>query len=186
MPERLHPVKRSVLALAREIPLHEVTHLQIAERAGVEISEVLEHGATSIEIAEAALDELLAYIEEELAVISANNTNEFSLVAESHRMLLEHALDQAPVYLSSTDGRLWRVMTSRVDALLERRIEFHPARLPFTNPSDLDKRMLAAYTAAGTVAAIETWLRSGDTDDLDDAVTVIFAGAPEWLFDATR
>ena len=186
MPERLHPIKRTVLQIARERPVDTITAEELATAAGVDVTDVHKLGLSVVDVTEAALDELLGHLEEDMALIATRDTNEFALVADSHRMILEHLIDYAPIYLSSNTNRLWRVITHRFFIYLNQRIEFHPERLPFQDASERDKKMLATYTAAGTVAAMEVWLRSGDTRDLDDAVTVIFAAAPAWIFDSSR
>jgi hypothetical protein len=174
------------MEIARERPADTITLEELAASAGVEVTEVHKLGLSVVDVTEAALSDLIGYLEEDLALIATHDTNEFALVAESHRMILEHLIDYAPIYLSSNTDRLWRVITKRFFFYLSQRIEFHPERLPFQEASERDKKMLATYTAAGTVAAMEVWLRSGDTRDLDDAVTVIFAAAPAWIFDSSR
>ena len=186
MPERLHPIKKTVLEIARDRPADTISPEELAAAAGVDLTDVHKLGLTVVDITESALGDLLDLLEEDMALIATRDTNEFALVADSHRMILEHLIDYAPLYLSSNTDRLWRVVTGRFLTYLTQRIEFHPERLPFQDASERDKKMLATYTAAGTVAAMEAWLRSGDTRDLDDAVTVIFAAAPSWIFDSSR
>ena len=40
--------------------------------------------------------------------------------------------------------------------------------------------MLVAYAGAGTVAAIEEWLRTGELDDIDAAARTVIAASPAW------
>ncbi len=169
-------LRRAVLTLADRARIADVTVSAVCEEAGVTRDTFYRHAESPVGL---LADALAAEIDEAMATLPS-----IEEIGEAERVLLAHVHRRADVYR----GAMHPLLAAPVRGNLERSIaaglvvwaELHPQIVPTTFAEDpVAMRMAVAYAAAGTVGAIEEWLRSGD-DDIERAVRVILAASPEW------
>lgn len=169
-------LREAVLTLAARTPIADVTASAICIAAGVTRDTFYRHAESPVDL---LADALSAEIAESMAILPRSDT-----IGDGERALLKHVRVRADVYRRA----MHPLLAAPVRANLERSIRsgldlwvtLHPGILPspfVDDPTAL--RIAIAYAAAGTVGAIEEWLRSGD-DDTDRAVSLILAASPEW------
>jgi AcrR family transcriptional regulator len=168
---RLHA---AVLELATTTPVADVSAAAVCRAAGVTRDTFYRHTTDP-----AALlgDALAAELDD--AVGDAPD----GPIGVAERRLLQHVADRAAVYR----GAMRPVLAAPVRSTLERHLReglhryavAHPEIVPSSLADDADLRLAAAYAAAGTVGAVEEWLRSGD-DDVEHAARVVLAASPSW------
>lgn len=171
--ERLH---EAVLSLSAATPIADVTASAVCARAGVARDTFYRHAESPVDLLAQALS---AEIAESMEILPRTDT-----IGDGERALLEHVRLRAPVYR----GAMRPLLAAPIRDNLERSIrsglelwaQLRPHIVPPAIAADPDAMAYAvAYAAAGTVGAIEQWLRSGD-GDVDRAVTRILAASPEW------
>lgn len=169
-------LRQAVLALASRTPIADVTASAICTEAGVTRDTFYRHADNPIDLLADALSAEIAETMEMLPSAAA--------IGEGERALLEHVARRADVYR----GAMHPLLAAPLRGNLERSIssglvlwaELHPHIVPEIFADDpAAMRLAVAYAAAGTVGAIEEWLRSGDRD-VERAVRLILAASPEW------
>jgi AcrR family transcriptional regulator len=169
-------LRAAVLKLAAHSPIADATASAICLEAGVTRDTFYRHADSPLDLLGDALGAEIAELMDALA--------DHAAIGDAERALLEHVQSRAAVYR----GAMHPLLAAPVRGNLERSIRagletwatLHPHIVPATFVDDeLAMRMATAYAAAGTVGAIEQWLRSG-SDDIDRAVEVILAASPEW------
>lgn len=132
--------------------------------------------------------ELLALaLGEELDSLPLPTHGGVSAFLASEAALLEHISRHASVYrhalVSGSDGPVRDVLTRRIAEALDAYVQAHPhIRPPQLAQGDqrVANAMSVSYAAAGTVGAIEAWLRDGASVDIESAAGIIVAASPEW------
>ena len=169
-------LRAAVLRLAGTTPITTVTASAICAEAGVTRDTFYRHADSPVSL---LADALAAEIEEAMEVLPHTDA-----IGDGERALLEHVHRRADVYR----GAMQPLLAAPVRSNLERSIsaglvlwaELHPTIIPSEFASDAAAmRIAVAYAAAGTVGAVEEWLRSDD-DDIERAVRLIIAASPEW------
>lgn len=169
-------LRAAVLTLAGATPISEVTASAISLQAGVTRDTFYRHADSPTTL---LADALSAEIDEAMEVLP-----QADVIGDGERALLEHVHRRADVYR----GAMHPLLAAPVRDNLQRSIsaglvlwaELHPRIIPAVFADDAAAmRIAVAYAAAGTVGAIEEWLRSGD-DDIERAVRLILAASPEW------
>lgn len=169
-------LRTTVISLAAGAPIAEITVSAICREAGVTRDTFYRHAASPVDLLAVALS---AEIDDLMAVLP-----ESEAIGDGERILLEHVRRRAAVYR----GAMHPLLAAPVRSNLERSIRgglvlwarLHPHIVPAVLVDDEPAMTMAiAYAAAGTVGAIEEWLR-GDDMDIDRAVEVILAASPEW------
>ncbi len=181
--QRLHSAALEFAAAGR---IDDVSVSELSRSAGLTRDTFYRHAATVPDL----VAEALALELEALAAPYNDSLFDRTTLAESlrraERDLLRHAAERAAVYTTALGSRNSASVKVMLTAFLRQSSEvllaLYPEMAPLP-PSELDAltvAMLAEHAAAGTVGAIEVWLRSGEVDDLDRAARAIHAGAPTW------
>ncbi|WP_312168087.1 TetR/AcrR family transcriptional regulator [Microbacterium sp.] len=169
-------LRRAVIALSGRMPIATVTASAICLEAGVTRDTFYRHAANPEDL---LADALSAEIDEIMARLP-----DVDAIGDAERALLTHVLACADVYR----GAMNPILAAPVRAVIEGSIrsgllvwaELHPHIVPVDIAGDASAmRIAVSYAAAGTVGAIEEWVRSGDSD-VESAVRMILAASPEW------
>jgi AcrR family transcriptional regulator len=169
-------LRQAVLTLAAATPIAEVTASAICVEAGVTRDTFYRHADGPVEL---LADALSAEIAEAMEILP-----QAEAIGEGERALIEHVHRRAAVYRGAMHPLLAAPVRSNLEASIRSGLELwarlHPDIVPRVFAEDPPAmRIAVAYAAAGTVGAIEEWLRSDD-DDRDRAVRLILAASPEW------
>ena len=171
--EKLHA---AVLALASSRPIADVTASAVCTEAGVTRDTFYRHADGPVDLLAAALSAEITAAQEELPRSAAIGDAEHALLAHVHRRAAVYRGAMHPALAAPVRANLERTIRTG----LHQWIELHPDIVPPPLAADRTAlRIAVAYAAAGTVGAIEEWLRSGD-DDIARAVRLILAASPEW------
>jgi AcrR family transcriptional regulator len=169
-------LREAVLGLAEQQPIGDVSVAALCRRADVTRDTFYRYADSPV----ALLAEVLA---DEIAELSASFTPG-TPIGDAERRLLEHVISRAEIYR----GAMQPLLAPAIRAELERVVrdglvqwaQQHPGIAPDEIADDADSvRLAATYAAAGTVGAIELWLREG-AHDVDWAVRAILAASPSW------
>jgi AcrR family transcriptional regulator len=169
-------LRSAAIVLAERSAIADVTASAICQAAGVTRDTFYRH-------ADSPLDLLAGALAAEIDALLPEPTEQ-QAIGESTRALLVHVRDRSAVYR----GAMHPLLAAPVRSNLERRIRagldawarLHPRIVPEIFVDDEPAMHVAlAFAASGTVGAIEEWLR-GDEPDIERAVEVILAAAPEW------
>ncbi|WP_449408278.1 TetR/AcrR family transcriptional regulator [Microbacterium maritypicum] len=168
-------LRSAVLTLAERMPIGDVTASAVCSEAGITRDTFYRHTESPTALLADALAEEIAEAMEVLPRTEA--------IGDGERALISHVHRRSGVYR----GAMHPLLAAPLRSALERSIreglvlwaQLHPRIVPaeFADPAAM--RIAVAYAAAGTVGAIEEWLR-GDDDDIDRAVRLILAASPEW------
>lgn len=176
----------AVYELAAVGPILEVSITEICRVAGLTRDTFYRHAATPADLLAQAMGE-------QLESVTVGSVDEAGAVRQelgfrgAERRLLEHVAEHAAVYRGAMAPRFVAQVRARLESILLEGLLAHlrahsdrlPAELDAGNEAEL--RIMAGYAAAGTVGAIEEWLRSGG-DDVDAGVRVILAASsPIWF-----
>lgn len=169
-------LRSAAIALADRTPITDVTASAICREAGVTRDTFYRHTNSPLDL---LADALSAEIDEAMTILPTTD-----VIGDGERALLEHVQRRATVYRGAMHPLLAAPVRSNLDLSIRRGLELwarlHPHIVPAIFIDDeVAMRMAIAYAAAGTVGAIEEWLRSDDTD-IERAVEVILAASPEW------
>lgn len=186
-------LRATVYEIAATKPIGSVSVAEIARAAGVTRDTVYRHAADPVQLLAGFLDEEMAEFVLHSAELPATAPKGRTVFDDGERELLAHIVAHAEVYRHAMSprliGPLRDVLIDRIGEGLRGHLDRHPEIAP--RPADgtdpeLHARMLIAYAAAGTVAAIETWLEHGDLDDPDSAARTVLAASPEWWLGRDR
>lgn len=169
-------LRSAVLRLATGAPIAEITASAICREAGVTRDTFYRHTGGPLEL---LADALAAEIDEVMTLLPESDA-----IGDGERALLEHVQRRAVVYRGAMHPLLAAPIRSNLEQSIRGGLELwarlHPHIVPAIFVADVAAmRMAVAYAAAGTVGAIEEWLRSGE-DDIERAVEVILAASPQW------
>ncbi len=169
-------LRAAVLTLAEHGPIAQVTASAVCAEADVTRDTFYRHATDPVSLLATALGEELA------AALDDIPRDEPLGFAE--RVLLRHIDQRADIYRGAMDPLLAspvrRILDESIRTGLHSWLEIHPHVLPAPLAQDeLGTRVAIAYAAAGTVGAIEEWLRSGESET-DRAVEMILAASPQW------
>jgi AcrR family transcriptional regulator len=169
-------LRSTVIALATQGPITDVTATAICRAAGVTRDTFYRHADSPLDLLADALE---AELDERLP-----RPTEQEAIGESTRALLEHVQQRAAAYRGAMSPLLAAPVRSHLEHTIRTGLNtwarLHPHIVPAIFAEDDDAMSLAiAFAAAGTVGAIEEWLRGDDTD-IERAVEVILAASPEW------
>jgi AcrR family transcriptional regulator len=181
----------AVLDLAGNGRLDDVSVSELAQLAGVTRDTFYRHTTSVTDLLASALTEKL----EEFVRSYPTELPPLAELAEVLRRgeldLLQHIVDYSAVYRTAFGARNAAPVRRAVEGVIQAQIEIALRAYPALSPlgeRDADDRavhMVAAYAAAGTIAAVEVWLSSADPSDVASAVRIISAGAPRWWLVAT-
>lgn len=180
-------MSETALAFAAEGRLEDVSVSELAQRAGVTRDTFYRHTTSVPVLLAEALGDELTRIGLEYAALAATSTQIEIVVADSTRALFAHISEYASVYRTALTGGssapLRRILTTYVEGHLDGYLRAFPeiAPVPASSLDDAAIALFVGFGAAGTVGAIESWLRFGDTDDIDGATRfTMLAAAPWW------
>ena len=166
----------AILALSTATQIADISVSAICREAGVTRDTFYRHANNPIGL---LADALGAEIDELMIVLPESDA-----IGDGERVLLEHVQRRAAVYRGAMRPLLAAPVRSNLEQSIRGGLELwarlHPHIVPAVFVDDeTAMRMAIAYAAAGTVGAIEEWLRSDDTD-IERAVEVILAASPQW------
>ncbi len=169
-------LRAAVLTLASAAPIGDVTASAICIEAGVTRDTFYRHADSPVDL---LADALAAEITEAMDVLPSTDA-----IGDGERALLEHIQRRLAVYQGAMHPLLVAPVRGNLEHAIRSGLELwarlHPGILPAVFTDDEDAmRIATAYAAAGTVGAIEEWVRRGATD-IDRAVELILAASPEW------
>jgi len=175
----------AVYRLASTRDIAEISVAEITREAGLTRDTFYRHARDPADLLATALhEELTENMADFHRMPVAHGTD--SVFTEPTRVLLTHVAFHAQIYRHSTGGRLGdrlrSVLVETARDILASHLRSHPEIAPPQvrpeDPRAFD--MVVAYAAGGTVAAVQSWLTSGDTDNIDEAVHIILSAAPQW------
>lgn len=185
-------LRSTVLRLAAEKPIAQVTVAEIARDACVTRDTVYRHGADPVTLLADFLGDDLDALMAKLVGLPAVAPPGRTVFDHSEQELLEHILEHENIYRNALEprliGPLRDMLIDRISEGLAQHIAAHPEIAPSRDPRvspETHGRMMVAYAAAGTVAAIEEWLRSGDLRSPEAAARTLIAASPEWWLGRT-
>ncbi|WP_301113549.1 hypothetical protein [Microbacterium sp.] len=169
-------LRAAVMELAGQMPISEVTVSSICTAAGVTRDTFYRHSESPVQL---LADALSAEIDAAMEILPQTDA-----IGDGERALLEHIRRRASVYRGAMQPLLAAPVRSNLEASIRSGLllwaELHAQIVPPVFAEDASAmRIAVAYAAAGTVGAIEEWLRSDD-DDIDRAVRLILSASPEW------
>lgn len=169
-------LRTAVLTLAGRTPIADVTASAICREAGVTRDTFYRHADSPVEL---LADALATEIAEAMEVLPSTGT-----IGDGERALLAHVQHRLAVYHGAMHPLLAAPVRSNLESSIRSGLELwarmHPGILPAVFAGDeAAMRIATAYAAAGTVGAIEEWVRGGAAD-VDRAVELILAASPEW------
>ncbi|MGW8483157.1 hypothetical protein ACWGJP_08445 [Microbacterium sp. NPDC055903] len=169
-------LRSAVLTLASSIPIDDVTVSAICVEAGVTRDTFYRHAQGPVEL---LADALAAEIAQAMEVLPDTDA-----IGDGERALLAHIQHRLPVYRGAMSPLLAAPVRSNLEGAIRSGLDLwarlHPGILPPLFADDeAALRIATAYAAAGTVGAIEEWVRGGAAD-IDLAVELILAASPEW------
>ncbi|PRA79200.1 TetR/AcrR family transcriptional regulator [Microbacterium sp. MYb66] len=168
-------LRDAVLNLAGRTPVVDISVSAICSAAGVTRDTFYRHAEGPVQL---LADALSAEIDEAMEILPQTDA-----IGDGERALLEHVQRRASIYRGAMHPLLAAPIRSNLEESIRSGLvlwaDLHPQIVPaaFEDPSAM--RIAVAYAAAGTVGAIEEWLRSDD-DDIERAVRLILAASPEW------
>jgi len=172
-------LRRAVLDLAADQPIGQVTASAICVEADVTRDTFYRHTDSPVDLLAQALGHEISLIFDEVADVAA--------IGEGERALLEHVHHRAAIYRGAMNPSLAAPVRYNLERAirlgLERWADSHPHIVPPALSGDATAfGMATAYAAAGTVGAIEEWLRVEESSrvDVERAVDLILAASPEW------
>lgn len=177
-----------MLELAAQRPVTDITVVDLCRAAGV-VRDTFYRYATR------PADVLAEALSLELAALPSVQDEAANVMAVPTRELLEHMRSRRAIYRNSM-GRHFIVpvreaLTRWIEAILQAYLNRHPEVAPNIPGTlgDLDaRRMLVSYAASGAVGSLENWVMT-DSDDLEQAASLIMTAAAPWWFprpDPTR
>jgi AcrR family transcriptional regulator len=181
----------AVLAFAAEGRLADVSVSELAREAEVTRDTFYRHAGSVTELLNLALREMLEDFGTAYAATLPPRSELSAVLRGSEPALVQHMVDHAAVYRTALNGPnaapAHRTLLDFLASSLETALRAYPdiAPLPADEMDDEAITMIAAYGAAGFIAAVREWLAIGDLTDVDRAVRVISAGAPQWWSRAT-
>jgi len=169
-------LRSAAISLATGTPIAEITASEICREAGVTRDTFYRHANSPVDL---LADALSAEIDEVMSVLPESDA-----IGDGERALLEHVQRRGAVYRGAMHPLIAAPIRSNLEQSIRGGLELwarlHPQIVPAVFLADeAAMRMAIAYAAAGTVGAIEEWLRDGD-EDIERAVEVILAASPEW------
>lgn len=169
-------LREAVLELAERMPIADVTVSAVCRAAGVTRDTFYRHAESPVHL---LADALAAEIDVAMEILP-----HAEVIGDGERVLLTHVHRRASVYRGAMHPLLAAPIRSTLEGSLRSGLllwaELHPQIVPDVFADDpAALRIAVAYAAAGTVGAIEEWLRSDD-DDIDRAVRLILTASPEW------
>jgi AcrR family transcriptional regulator len=180
-------LRDAIHTLATERRIDQVTVADVARAAGITRDTFYRHAPTPVHLLADVLGEELDDTLRAHADLPAESGSELSVFDESERELLRHVAEHATIYRNAMQprlvGPLRDALTARIEAALSHHLDRHPQIAPPREEGidpERHARMLVAYAGAGTVAAIEEWLRTGELDDIDAAARTVIAASPAW------
>ena len=176
----------AVLERAKIAPVDDVPLEQIATDAGVPFGQVARHGASTHEILQVAIVDMLTALADAYEVIVANDSSPVAAGIDAEVAILSHVVEYVHVYRAPSSSALWRTLTYLLREHILRNLRQGTPRAALPNASDRDIQMTAACVAAGTTASMEVWIQDDDLTDVEDAVSVIFASTPSWWLETVR
>jgi len=166
----------AILRLAARKPVIEVGVAELCREAGISRDTFYRHAENPLSLlADALAEELKEVLGENSAITT---------VSMGERVLLTHIKRHAAVYRNALSPTLSGLVRHNLecflrDGLLQWAAE-HTLDLPPALAGDERAlRVAASYAAAGTVGAIEEWLRWSDLD-VEAGTELILASSPTW------
>lgn len=169
----------AVLALAAEQPIDEISAAAVSRAAGITRDTFYRHAESPLELLADALGSELDALRTRL--------DETPTIRDAERHLLEHVRDRAAVYRGTMHPSIAAPVRARLELQLRAGLEDWARRQPGIVPPRLAGdptalRMAVAYASAGTVGAIEEWLRQGALD-VESGIEIVLTASPAWWLD---
>lgn len=164
-------MKTAFFRLAAEKPLRQITVAELVDAAEVSRGTFYLHYQDIYDLAESAGVELLEQVDAKLSdVLNAPElkVDEFPLLREAFRFIKEHATE-ARFFLSDDGPASFR--RGMGDLFLRVSMKAIEGRFAHLSANELE--IFEAYTQAGVVGVVQSWMNSGFAADADElAVTV--------------
>jgi len=176
----------AVLERARVGAVDHVALEEIATAANVSLEQVRRYGASTFEILQLAIADMLTALADAYEVIVANDTSPVAAGIEAEVAILSHVVEYVHVYRAPSSAPLWRTLTYLLREHFLLHLRQSTPRVALPAASDRDIQMVAAFVAAGTTASMEAWIQDDDLANIEDAVGVIIANAPQWWIESVR
>jgi AcrR family transcriptional regulator len=185
---------RTVLALAEQGPLSQISVTDLSRAAGITRPTFYAHADSPGDLLAAVLGRQLETLTETAAAAAEPNA---AWDDAPGRALVEHVRDNAAIYRQNLDGRLPHELRNVLIDHTERTVIAHFLRHPETLPLPLSEfgrgpvdvaeaqyrlaALFAEVAASGTVAALEAWLCGPDPLDTDWVIRAIRLGSAQWV-----
>lgn len=182
-------LRTAVLELSATRPARDLGVTEVCQHAGLTRDTFYRHAISPVELLADALAERLA----EIVRATEDPTGGVRLDAGfrgAERALLGHVAEYAATYRNAMEPRLAAPLRANLEDIVRNSLVRHLRRYPATLPRVVDPadeaavELVAAFSAAGTVGAMEVWLRD-EPLDVDRGVELILAASPRFWFTVT-
>jgi AcrR family transcriptional regulator len=169
-----------VYDLAGQRPVTELSVAELCREAGVTRDTFYRHAASPVGLLADVLREELEAVAGAHPELGGGFRPDAGMRA-GVRALLEHVAQHQSVYRNATRPHLLGPLRDVLEAVIRASLTAHAQRYPEILPPEAvspdDVAVLAAYAAAGTVGALEEWLKGGPPD-VDRGERLVVAGSP--------
>jgi AcrR family transcriptional regulator len=175
-------LRETILALATEGPVTDVTVSRLAAEAGVHRSTVYAHADSPADLLQRVLRGELDLLRGEYLVhVSAADAG--AAISEVTRAVLRHVDAHDAIYRrglgeQSGSASLHAMLSEHFQGSIELLLEQHSVEIPAAN--DPERRMIARYIADGIIGAIEVWLAGDKPRDVDALLALLTKVTPSW------
>lgn len=174
-------LRAAVLAATREQPIAAVTATALCRAAGVTRDTFYRHAASPAALLADALREELAGVLATFGDERGRMLPEAGGFRAGTRALLAHVAGHEAVYRHALQADASSEVRAALVEVIRGALVAHALAAPSGDADALALEVAAAYAAAGTVGAIEAWMRSSPLD-VERGTSLIMAASPDyWL-----
>ena len=185
-------LRNAIYAIAAEKHVNKISVAEVARAAEITRDTFYRHGTNPVELLASFLREDLDDLGRSIGELPATSGTKLSVFDEPERRLLSHIAERSEIYSNALSPRLAGELRDMLSDYIEQGLILHLERhpqiaplLPGGLPPEEQRRMLVAYAGAGTVGAIEAWLRGENRGSVEEAARTVIAASPEWWLGRT-
>jgi AcrR family transcriptional regulator len=175
-------LSETILTLATEAPVTEVTVSALAAQAGVHRSTVYAHADSPVDLLQRVLrGELDLLREEHLLHVAAADAG--TAISDVTRAVLRHVDSHDAIYRrglgeQSGSASLHAMLSEHFQGSIELLLDQHSIAVPAKD--DAERRMIARYLADGIIGAIDVWLAGDAPRNVNALLALLTRVTPPW------